>query len=131
VQRLRCCTAPAAPDVSMPRYTGPLINALDAHHVTTIDADYWIVYRVAFESHERIVGTPRSFKRWPPYDAAVAAAPDPPAVFVSRSGLVAIYHRGLGRLGIPFSSYRAGDFTVFQPARKVDFERVLTAGNAR
>lgn len=128
VHRIRCCTSSPAPDVAMPRHTGPLIDALEAHHVTHFNGDYWIVYRVAFETHERIVGSPRSFKRWPSYDRAVAEDPDPPAVFVARSGLVPIYRRGLVRLGIAFEKYRAGDFVVFQPARKVDFDRVLADG---
>ena len=128
VHRIKCCTASAAPDVGIPRHTGPLIAALEAHHVTHFDGDYWIVYRVAFETNEKIVGSPRGFKRWPPYDRATAADPDPPAVFVARSALGPAYHRGLLRLHIPFTRYRAGDFVVFQPAHKVDPETVLDAG---
>lgn len=129
VHRIRCCTSPLAPDVAMPRHTGPLIAALDAHHVKHFEGDYWIVYRVAFETDERIVGTPRSFKRWPPYDRAVAADPHPAVVFVSRSKQGQLYQRGLVRLGIVFEKYRAGDFVVYQPSRKTDFERVLATGH--
>ena len=131
VQRIRHCTSSfvcSARAGARPQHTGPLIDALKAHHVTRFDGDYWIVYRVAFETNEGIVGSPRSFKRWPPYDRAVAADPDPPAVFVARSSLGPTYHRGLVRLGIAFERYRAGDFVVYQPARKVDLERVLDAG---
>ncbi len=128
VHRLRCCTAPAAPDVTMPRRVQPLVDALAAHHVTHFYGDYWIVYRVAFETDERIVGSPRSFKRFPPYDRATAADPKPAAVFVARSALGPEYQRGLTRLGIAFDRYPAGDFVVYQPARNVDFERVLAAG---
>src|SRR5262249_31942774 len=129
VHRIRCCTSPLAPDSAMPTHTGSLIAALDAHRVKHFEGDYWIVYRVAFETDERIVGTPRSFKRWPPYDRAVAADPRPAAVFVGRSKQGQIYQRGLVRLGMDFEKYRAGDFVVYQPARKVDFERVLATGH--
>lgn len=129
VHRLRCCTSSRAPDVAMPRHTGPLIKALEAHHVTHFNGDYWIVYRVAFETDERIIGSPRSFKRWRPYERAVAADPDPPAVFVARSSLGPTYGRGLERLGVAFTRYQAGDFVVYQPARRIDFERVLAAGS--
>jgi hypothetical protein len=112
----------------MPRRTGPLIHALEAHHVTHFDADYWIAYRVAFETNEHIVGSPRSFKRYPPYEQEVAADPHPPAVFVTRSALGPTYHRGLVRLGVPYQRYYAGDFVVYQPDRNVDFETVLAAG---
>src|SRR5262249_29442348 len=123
-------TAPAAPDAAMPPHTGPLIDALEAHHVTRFDADYWIAYRVTFETDERIIGSPRAFKRWPPFDAAVDADPPPPAVFVARSSLDPMYHRGLERLGIDFERYRAGEFDVYQPAQKVAFETVLRAGSS-
>jgi uncharacterized membrane protein len=131
VHRIRCCTSPSAPDVAMPRRTGPLIDALEAHHVTHFDADYWIAYRVSFETNERIIGSPRAFKRYPPFDAAVAADPHPPAVFIARSAAGPIYHRGLVRLGVPFERYYAGDFVVYQPARNVDIEAVIAAGHLK
>jgi hypothetical protein len=130
VHRIACCTASLAPDVSMPNDTKPLISALDRHHVRHFDGDYWIVYRVAFETHERITGSPRSFKRWPPYDRAVAADPTTTTVFVATSRLGETYRLGLVRLGVAFRRYRAGDFVVDQPARHVDFEHVLAAGAA-
>ncbi len=128
VHRIRCCTQPFAPDVAMPRHTGPLIDALEAHHVTHFDGNYWIVYRVAFETDERIVGAPSTTSRWPPYARAVAADADPPAVFVATSRTAGTYRRGLARLGLSFTSYPAGAFVVYQPAHKVDFDRVLEAG---
>jgi hypothetical protein len=115
----------------MPRHTRPLIDALDAHHVTHFDADYWIAYRVAFETNERIIGSPRAFKRYPPFDRAVAADANPPAVFVKRSSTGPTYQRGLARLHIRYDRYIAGDFVVYQPAHKVDFETVMSAGALR
>jgi 4-amino-4-deoxy-L-arabinose transferase-like glycosyltransferase len=126
--RIRCCVAPQAPDVSMPRRTGPLIDALDAHHVSHFNGDYWIAYRVSFETNERIVGSPAAFKRYAPFERAVAADPNPPAVFVTRSKTGPIYRRGLARLDVGFERYVAGDFVVYQPARKVDFAAVMKAG---
>jgi hypothetical protein len=131
VHRIRCCTSPSAPDVAMPRHTRPLIDALDAHHVTHFDADYWIAYRVAFETNERIIGSPRAFKRYPPFDRAVAADANPPAGFVKRSSTGPTYQRGLARLHIRYDRYIAGDFVVYQPAHKVDFETVMSAGALR
>jgi uncharacterized membrane protein len=130
VHRLRCCAAPLAPDVAMPQNTRALIEALDAHHVTRFDGDYWIVYRVAFETNERIVGSPTTDTRWPPYDREVAADRGPAAVFVARSSLASTYRRGLVRLRAPFVRYGAGEFVVYQPAADVGLQRVLTAGRA-
>ena len=64
--------------LAMPRHTGPLIDALEAHHVKHFDADYWIAYRVTFETDERIVGSPRSFKRWPAVRPRRRRRPHPP-----------------------------------------------------
>jgi hypothetical protein len=128
VHRIRCCTSPSAPDVAMPRHTGPLIDALEAHHVTHFDADYWIAYRVSFETNERIIGSPRAFKRYPPFDREVAADPNPPAVFVKRSSTGPTYQRGLVKLHIRYTRYIAGNFVVYQPAHKVGFETVMAAG---
>jgi len=52
-------------------------------------------------------------------------------VFVTRSGVGRNYHRGLVRLGIDFERYDAGDFVVYQPARKVDMEKVIAAGKLK
>jgi hypothetical protein len=131
VNRIRCCTSPAAPDIAMPRRTGPLIKALEAHHVKHFKADYWIAYRVAFETDERIIGSPRFFVRSPPFDRAVAADPAAPVVFVTKSGVGPNYHRGLVRLGIDFERYYAGDFVVYKPARPIDMETVIRAGRLK
>jgi len=58
------------------------------------------------------------------------AAADPAAVFVARSAFVPIYQRGLERLHMPFVSYRAGAFVVYQPSRRTSVERALAAGRA-
>ena len=115
----------------MPRRTGPLIDALEAHHVTRFRADYWIAYRVTFETNERIIASPRGTKRWPAFDRAVDAAPDPAMVFVTRSAMGPTYHRGLVRLGVPYERYFAGDFVVYQPDRNVDLETVLAKGRLK
>jgi hypothetical protein len=129
VHRLDCCTSPFAPDIAMPRDTHPVIAALDRHHIARIEGDYWIVYRVAFETDERIIGSPRIFKRQPAYERAVAADPHPAAVFVAASTLGRDYRRGLQRLGVGYARYPAGRFVIYRPARAVPFEHVLQAGS--
>jgi hypothetical protein len=128
VHRIDCCTSSRAPDVAMPARVAPLIDALEARHVRHFYGDYWIVFRVAFETHEKITGSPRIFKRWPPYERDIAADPAPPAVFVARSKLGRVFANGLTRLGIPYERYTAGDFVVYQPAGRISVEPVLAAG---
>ena len=59
----------------------------------------------------------------------MAADPHPATVFVTRSRQGQLYARGLARLGVAFERYRAGDFTVYEPAHTVDFEHVLAVGH--
>ena len=132
VHRIRCCTSPAAPDIAMPRYTGPLIDALEAHHVKHFDADYWIAYRVAFETDERIIGSPRAFKRWPPFDRGRRGRSAPGRGVRQAIGRTPNYHRGLVRPRHRLRPrYDAGDFVVYQPARNVDLETVIAAGRLK
>ena len=128
VHRITCCTSPRAPDVAMPLHTGPLIDALEQMHVHAFYGDYWIAFRVAFETDEKIVGSPRIFKRWPPYDAAAAAQDPTTVVFVAGSRLGTTFEKGLQRMGVEYSKRTAGDFVIYQTKTKVSIEPVLAAG---
>jgi hypothetical protein len=44
-------------DIS-PRPTGPLVRALDRAGIDHVYADYWVAYRLTWESHGRITATP-------------------------------------------------------------------------
>jgi hypothetical protein len=131
IHRITCCTSPRAPDVAMPLHTGPLISALEQKHVHAFYGDYWIAFRVAFETDEKIVGSPRIFRRWPPYDRAAADQNPTTAVFVAKSELATAFERGLERLGIPYTKTPAGDFVIYQTARRTSVEPVLAAGAKR
>lgn len=51
-----------------------LVDRLDAADVTSAYCDYWIAYRLTFETDERIVCSPVDHVRYFPYDAAVHEA---------------------------------------------------------
>jgi hypothetical protein len=129
VHRITCCVEPNAPDVAMPNSTKPLIRELEGLHVDAFYGDYWIAFRVAFETNEKIVGCPRAFKRWPDYCARAAAQKPSTFVFVATSKYVQGFERGLRRLGIGYTKTQAGDFFVFQSNRQTDVEPVLAAGS--
>lgn len=44
-----------ADGLAVPRHFGPLIDELERRGITRVYADYWVAYRLAFESGERII----------------------------------------------------------------------------
>lgn len=73
-----------APDVPIPERTAPLIRDLERHHDTRVWANYWVAYRISFESGERIIATPLPGEqtRYQPFAEQVSASPQPTRVFV-------------------------------------------------
>jgi len=80
----------SAPATDPPRDFRPLISTLDRLGVHYVYGSHWVVYRLAFETNERIIGvkndwgpvhwngtqadvTPGSYIRYPPYERAVRA----------------------------------------------------------
>ena len=58
----------------VPTDMDPLVARLDRLEVRYVYAHYWIAYRLAFESDERIIATAPEFPRYPPFNDAVNAA---------------------------------------------------------
>jgi hypothetical protein len=69
----------------VPSDLGPVLDALDRNDVRRVRANYWIAYRIAFESEERIIASPDGFWRYHPYHRAVSAQPRPGRVFLTGS----------------------------------------------
>ena len=51
----------------VPKSLDPLISSLRAERVDAVFADYWIAYRLTFESRERVIGSALEGERYPPY----------------------------------------------------------------
>ena len=51
------------PGVVNPRHYGPLVAELDQNNVDRVYADYWIAYRLAFETDERIIAAQSNLAR--------------------------------------------------------------------
>jgi 4-amino-4-deoxy-L-arabinose transferase-like glycosyltransferase len=70
------------PNVIVPKDISPLISALDQEGATRVFADYWLAYRITFESGERIIATSTGFVRYPPHDRLVRSSRNPAYAFV-------------------------------------------------
>jgi 4-amino-4-deoxy-L-arabinose transferase-like glycosyltransferase len=60
---------------------GPLVSFLEAHDADRVLANYWIAYRLTFESGEDVIASSTGFVRYVPYDRLVHACPFPTYVF--------------------------------------------------
>jgi Dolichyl-phosphate-mannose-protein mannosyltransferase len=71
--------------LGQPANIGPLITLLEKEGQDRVFADYWIAYRLDFESGERIIATSTGFVRNQEYDELVKADPSPAYVYVEGS----------------------------------------------
>lgn len=100
----------------LPADYGPMIEALEAHGVRYVIADYWIAYPITFATDEDIIATASANPRYPPYDALVRSRPDPAYVFVPGSPE---HLQFKSRLATDHPNYRAigpaGGFVIYLP----------------
>ncbi|MBL8055767.1 MAG: glycosyltransferase family 39 protein [Anaerolineales bacterium] len=101
-----------------------LIDFLQARGETRGYTNYWVAYPLAFLSGEALLYTPRlpyhedlrytpRDDRYPPYGAAVAAAPRTAFILTRHLALEARLRAGLQALGVAFTEARIGEFQVF------------------
>jgi hypothetical protein len=108
-----------APDVAMPISDVDLLHLLAAHGITDAYANYWIAYRVTFETGGRTTVTPDDYDRYPPIARLVDASPDPAYLFVSASRTTAAFQAWCRAHAIAYQAWSDGGFTVVRPATKV------------
>jgi hypothetical protein len=108
-----------APDVAMPVSDDGLLHLLAAHRITDAYANYWIAYRVTFETGGQTAVTPDDFDRYPPMARQVAGSPDPAYLFVSASRTTAAFEAWCRAHAIAYQAWSDGGFTVVRPAAKV------------
>ncbi|MCA1691516.1 MAG: glycosyltransferase family 39 protein, partial [Actinobacteria bacterium] len=63
----------------------PVIARLDAEGQDRVFADYWIAYRLALATDEKVIAAPLQMIRYEPYEAEVRAAENPTYVFFDGS----------------------------------------------
>jgi hypothetical protein len=103
---------PGADGAPMPYDIGPLVSTLERDNVRYVVANYWIAYRLSFETDERVLATSSGFVRDLKADAVVRAQPHPAHVFVRDSPVAAAVGPRLARSG--FRRVPAGGFVVYE-----------------
>lgn len=101
----------AARDVRVPPDMGPLIDFLERRGATRVLADYWVAYRLSFESRERVIATSTRFVRYVPHDRLVRRSAYPSRVFVEGQVKERLARADLLRRG--YRRYRVGGFVAY------------------
>lgn len=97
-----------------------VIRVLDAEGIDAVHADYWIAYRLAFETDERIVGSPSAGAlRYPPYDDRLRTADRAAWIVATGSDQEAAMSKKLDELGVGYRVIPAGDLSVVLTDRNV------------
>jgi len=96
------------------------ISVLDSEHIDAVYADYWIAYRLAFESSERIRAVPSAgTHRSSHYLAAVEASDEVAWVVPVGDAQLTALTGALDSLGVSWRTIDAGGFVVVIPDRPV------------
>jgi hypothetical protein len=102
-----------------------LVRVLDREGVDAVHADYWIAYRLAFETDERIIGSPSAGAlRYPPYDDRVRHADRAAWIVATGSSQEEAMRGRLDELGVGFRVLPAGDLSVVLTDRNVQPEEL-------
>lgn len=114
-------------DVPTPTNDSELLSLLDDLNVTRAYSDYWIAYRVTFETNKRIIVTPYYTDRHPPYTDAVKASGKPAHIFMSSSLFLNRFLDYCNSVGAQCPTTERGGYTVIRPDRLITAEDVTVA----
>ena len=112
-------TDPFAPDVPVPQRIGMLVAVLEREDMDRVFTDYWVAYRLTYETDEQIIAAPVTGDRRPEYRDAVRRDPDPAWIVVKGSARVEPFEDALRARGAGFRRIPAGQFLVYDLDRRV------------
>lgn len=107
--------APTINAVAVPASFKPLEKLLLANHIHHVFANYWIAYRLTFETNGRVVAAPTGTIRNSLYNHLVAKSADPAHVFLKGTPGASSFVAAMSRMGVPLLSYTKGAFIVYKP----------------
>lgn len=96
-----------------PVHLGVDIDHLRLAGVDHVWADYWLAYRMTFESDEQIIASPTRNVRYEPYATAVAEDPSPAVAFLSTDSRIPGFRSSTEAIGATFREMRSQHLVVF------------------
>jgi hypothetical protein len=107
-------------DRPVPDDLQPVLDELERRGADTALADYWVAYRITFESEGAVTAAPLTNDRHPVDMEAVLRDGDGPAwVFVEGTSLLPTFEAELARRGVTAERVAVGGFVVFFPSQRV------------
>lgn len=103
----------------------PVIARLNAEGHDRVFADYWIAYRLALATDEKVIASPLQTIRYQPYETKVRAAESPTYVFFDGSCYEEKFKAFLDGRGVGYTDNTAGIYAIVQPAVRVLPEEAL------
>jgi hypothetical protein len=107
---------------AVPRDLGPLVSALDTLGLNHVYADYWLAYRLDFDTRERIVAVESRFAAVPPLQEDVRYRPYEREVQRARHGFV-FYRPTVDSVAIVpqleqrgYRRHVVGSYVIYAPA---------------
>ncbi len=96
----------------------PVVAQLKLSKTSAVYADYWICYRLMFETKEAVQcatidGLDSGWNRHAPYLAAVEAAPDPAWIFVAGSRFDLAFRQALDSRRIQYTRIANGGYSLY------------------
>jgi hypothetical protein len=113
-----------ASNLPPPVETGELIRTLKTEGIDAVYADYWIAYRLTFESRESIIAMGVPTNRYKPYELHVRRSPRSAWVYVTGSIAEQHFTAALDAMQVPYRTLRPGKWSVHIPSRPVPPEQV-------
>jgi hypothetical protein len=102
----------------------PVAAALYGRHTTRAFGDYWVAYRLAFETKERVIVSPFTSRRRPLYDTIVYADSHPAWIFLRGAPDEALVIKRAAARHIDIDAVTAGSFDILFPAAPLHPEDV-------
>jgi len=106
-----------AVDERVPSNFGPLLDMLEHDGVRRVVADYWVAYRITFETDRKVIAASFTDNRYLPYQEAVRGSEDVAWVFLDGTYLIEPFEQELARRKIAARRTTVAEFVVFQPER--------------
>jgi 4-amino-4-deoxy-L-arabinose transferase-like glycosyltransferase len=113
---------PIQEDVAPPSLA-PAERALDRLGYDRVYADYWIAYRLMFDTHERVTASPVASMRNPDFATKVEHAEVAPYVVYTGDVYDRRFGPALRRAGVGYDRVVAGRYAIYVPDRHVNPER--------
>ena len=106
---------PAPNSTPVPASFKPLEKLLLQHHIHYVYANYWVAYRLIFETNQKIIAASNTEVRYPYYNQVVAQHPNSAHVFLKGSPNLHPFVTAMAKKGIPLAVYRTKGFIIYQP----------------